>query len=411
VKNLRDIFRLEYLQRSAVFLFLLFLPTQLGKHFFLPFSYISGVRIDYLAPTLFVTDILFFVLVFLYRENVRLRMLNKTTMLFVLLFFAHAMLSAHQILSLYKLFKLIEIYCVFCIFSSVKIPKKILFIPLFIGAGLELILSVLHLYKGASLQGVFYLLGERHITLSMAGIAKATLMGAEFLRPYATFSHPNSMGGFYALIFFFSFFFFSKESMTKRTVMLFMSAAIVIMSFSKLALGTLVLLFSIHTLFYARTTCRLCVISRLLCLGAVFLMIALAQTDSQSLYKRWELFQHSLDIVKSNFFFGVGLGHYFFLESQIPFRYSFFSLQPVHNIFMLFLSEVGIIIFTLISVPVVFFIRRNMKEKAFMFCILVVFLTGFFDHYWLTLQQNMLVVGVVFGLLTNTYFLQRDTSL
>ena len=45
---------------SAIFFYLLilFLPTQLGKHFWPNFSYVYGVRIDYLSPTLYFTDIL-----------------------------------------------------------------------------------------------------------------------------------------------------------------------------------------------------------------------------------------------------------------------------------------------------------------------------------------------------------------
>ena len=46
-----------------MFLFLFLLPTQLGKHFFLPFSYILGVRVDYLAPTVYLTDIIILLLV------------------------------------------------------------------------------------------------------------------------------------------------------------------------------------------------------------------------------------------------------------------------------------------------------------------------------------------------------------
>ena len=47
-----------FLNRLLILSFILLLPTQFGKHFFLPFSYLSGVRIDYLALTLYVTDVL-----------------------------------------------------------------------------------------------------------------------------------------------------------------------------------------------------------------------------------------------------------------------------------------------------------------------------------------------------------------
>ena len=44
-------------------LLLLLLPTQFGKHFFFDFSFVNGVRVDYLAPTLYVTDIIVFLLI------------------------------------------------------------------------------------------------------------------------------------------------------------------------------------------------------------------------------------------------------------------------------------------------------------------------------------------------------------
>jgi len=48
------------MQFSVLFFYLLilFLPTQLGRHFFFDFSFVSGIRIDYLAPTIYLTDIL-----------------------------------------------------------------------------------------------------------------------------------------------------------------------------------------------------------------------------------------------------------------------------------------------------------------------------------------------------------------
>jgi len=46
-----------FLNRFFFFVFLFLLPTQLGKHWFFSFSYLSGVRSDYLAPTLYLTDV------------------------------------------------------------------------------------------------------------------------------------------------------------------------------------------------------------------------------------------------------------------------------------------------------------------------------------------------------------------
>src|ERR1035437_7520739 len=44
------------------YLLILFLPTQLGKHFWPNFSFVYGLRLDYLSPTIYLTDILILVI-------------------------------------------------------------------------------------------------------------------------------------------------------------------------------------------------------------------------------------------------------------------------------------------------------------------------------------------------------------
>ena len=49
---------LDRLEKWLLFLVVLFLPTQLGKHFWPNFSYIYSLKIDYLSPTLYFWDLL-----------------------------------------------------------------------------------------------------------------------------------------------------------------------------------------------------------------------------------------------------------------------------------------------------------------------------------------------------------------
>ena len=51
-----------HLLQILYLIFVFLLPTQLGKHFFPPYSYLNGVRVDYLSPTIYLTDILVFLL-------------------------------------------------------------------------------------------------------------------------------------------------------------------------------------------------------------------------------------------------------------------------------------------------------------------------------------------------------------
>src|SRR3990167_10994750 len=62
----------QYFFNIILFLFLFLLPTQFGKFFFFTFSYISGLRIDYLAYALYASDLLVVTLIFLRIKDVLL---------------------------------------------------------------------------------------------------------------------------------------------------------------------------------------------------------------------------------------------------------------------------------------------------------------------------------------------------
>jgi cbb3-type cytochrome oxidase subunit 1 len=109
--------------------------------------------------------------------------------------------------------------------------------------------------------------------------------------------------------------------------------------------------------------------------------------------------QQGIMILFQTFFLGTGLGQYLYYQSSYPSPYPYFFLQPVHNIFMLYFIQTGIITTIFTSYCGLWFIRRYYKSIWYIF--LVILATGLFDHYWLTLQQNMLVMGVIFGYATH----------
>src|SRR3989344_6346282 len=50
--------KLKRVENVLLFLTILFLPTQLGRHFWPEFSFIYSLPIDYLSPTLYLWDLL-----------------------------------------------------------------------------------------------------------------------------------------------------------------------------------------------------------------------------------------------------------------------------------------------------------------------------------------------------------------
>lgn len=391
------------ISNMLIFLFILLLPTQLGKHFFLNFSYLSGVRIDYLAPVIYLTDVLAFLIIVLNIKKVVEFFRQKSIYIFIFLILINIIFSLEKSLTVYRTLKLFEFVSLFAVISKANISTKFTLITLTLSTLSEIVLSILQFANKHSIQGIFYLLGERYFTLSTPDIAKASLYGVEILRPYGTFSHPNSMAGFYLLIYFLVLTTeqFSRHLFLKYT-MLFLSSALIFLSFSKISIGVYLLLnivFLIKTKFFKQ--CAFCFSARiivLVILGAIFIS---AQGDEASLEKRLTLLKDSFTIIIQHPFFGVGLGNYLIAQHQFVIKYPYFFLQPVHNIFMLFLAEAGIFLTGFFAYVLYIFFKKQWNNRIIeplFYCLTVVLITGIFDHYWLTLQQNFLLLPLIFGL-------------
>jgi len=376
-------------------LFIFFLPTQLGKHFFFDFSYLSGVRVDYLAPTLYLTDIIFFVLLII-NYKIVFNVIKKNKFIFFLaLLLINLFTSQSRIISLYQSVRLIELVCLFFIIKKNALPSKnVLFTVLFSGLT-QLLLAIIQLINKHSVQGAFYFLGERYFSLSTPGIAKAALSGVEFLRPYGTFSHPNSMAGFYLLLYFFvltnkkfSKFFFLKN------LFLLVATVLIFISFSKTAIIVFIILNVPFLLLNNKRWCRPCLIARgliYLVTGSLFLMV---QTDPLTLQKRQTLLKNAFSVIRHYPVFGTGYGSYLVAQNTIVAQSFNLMNQPVHNIFLLFFAEWGLVGFGLIYL-IFPWVKNISKKNALLF--LVIIITGLLDHYWLTLNQNFLLLAFVFG--------------
>jgi len=398
----------SFINRIFFFLFIFLLPSQLGKHFFPPFSYINGVRVDYLSPTVYLTDVIvFFLLIFNFRKVIDF-FKNKKLIFCLVLLLMSIFFARNQMVALYKFIKVIEFIIVFSITRIIfsKINKKTVLTVFSLTGLLQLILVFFQLIYKQSVQGVFYFLGERLFSLSTPGIAKASLNGIEFLRPYGTFSHPNSLAGFFLLLYFFVL---TKKCFNKYLFLkyfnLFVFSILIFISFSKLAISTYLILNSFYWILNNKTKCYFCKFTKIL--TPVFLSLIFLQTitDPYTLGKRIELIKNSFGIILNSPFFGVGFGNYLLVQASIGSKYHLFFNQPVHNIFLLFFSEVGFVIGGLIIFISLNWIKYFIKINSYIF--LAVFLTGMFDHYWLTLQQNYLLVAFIYGSVSTDFFIDK----
>lgn len=387
------------------FLFGFFLPTQLGKHFFESFSYISGVRVDYLAPTLYLTDLLVLLLVFTHKRIYKKTIKNVFVQTVFFLLAINLITSIGLPISLYRFFKIVEYIAVAGLFLYINARMLRRFIyGLGIGVFTQLTLVITQLISHSSQQGVWYYLGERIYNGSMPGIAKASLMGFEVVRPYGTFSHPNSLAGFFVIVAtFFMFFRMPIMPLWLKRSLLLTSSVLVVLSLSIPAIVGLFGIYSYLIVHKVRRTKSLrdtlpYAVVTLLAIFVFGISALLTTKTALSVSQRVHMQLTALQIVRAYPLTGVGLGSYLYASSKYPNVTPLFLNQPVHNVFLLVTAELGMII-SVILCYLVWRMRKHISLHLLSGALIwIVVITGLFDHYWVTLQQNALLLYVIGGL-------------
>lgn len=381
-----------------LFLLILFLPTQLGKHFFLSQSYLFGIRVDYLAPTIYFFDILTIIVFFINFNYLLKSFIQKRFILLLLLLIVNSVFSVFPLISINKIIRIFQWWGIFLIIKNQsRLKIKNLMTNAFLISGLfELILSLGQFIAKKSLGSFFWFFGERSFSLATPEIAKVNFFGIEALRSYGTFSHPNSLAGFYLLIYFYYLTLDNKKmrGVDKRFFIILVSSFLIFLSFSKLAL----VLWFFGTLFYywhQKLDCRLCFLSRLITLTTVFFVFISFPTSQFSFQNRVILLKEWLEIFRYRWFLGVGLGAYSKAKEFIkPIVYPYYlTTQPVHNVFLLLLAEMGIVPFFVFLLFLFPWLKKLWIKNKLM--VLMFITTALFDHYWWTLPQNFFLLSLI----------------
>lgn len=424
-------------------LLVLFLPTQLGKHFWPDFALVNGLRVDYLSPTLYTTDILIGLLFSFWIKRAGLKLLlqifsspkRSFMTIFITLFLLINVFAAERIgLSMYYLVKLLEYaFLGYYIAQHIRLNIHLPFVALItaISAFFQSFLAILQYLQQGSLNGWLYYLGERMFSGSTPGIANAEINGELILRPYGTLPHPNVLAGYLLISSILIFWYLLPH--TKGFIKwfgiftLFLSGAAIFLSLSRIVIALyLALLFAglIYWIVKHRPKPQLGI--GLLIAGLLDLLffvggIAFFQTIftrftqtsffEEALLQRNELMDTALQIVAMYPVFGAGLGHFIptLAPLQDPLSVGLY-LQPVHNIYLLIASEAGLVGLVLF----LWLIMRTLKRLLFMlsltplfrktyfpFLLLlsIVLFIGLFDHYFLTIQQGQLLFSIILGLI------------
>lgn len=399
--------------RKLFVLLILLLPTQLGYHFWPEESFVFGLKVDYLSPTVYLTDVVVFLILSAWwfgkkTEGVKKRLggiLKKPLAAVALaLFLINVFVIAqNQTAAAYKLLKVVEVAFLagYVYATKPRFTQKPLYQAFSIAVIYSSVIGIIQVFKGHTINGFFWLLGERSFDFSTPGIALQAIKGEEYLRAYSVFSHPNSFAGFLLV----SFLFLFPAKTTTGTVALLLGSLALFLTFSQGAwlAGGLIAVFLLRK-WWQKEAPKRSLFSILLV--PLFLTIAaLSPTfgrqpllNTEEIVLRKGLAQSAGQMFSASPLLGVGLNNFvvrlpeFSGTPQVS-----WWLQPVHNIFLLVLAETGI-------VGIAFFLwflyllLKKARKKELGVALIAVLVTGSLDHYWLTLQQNLFLFSILTGL-------------
>jgi len=399
---------------------LVLLPSQLGRHFWPASSLVNGIRVDYLSPALYLTDLLIVGLLLIallinlpslinfpsiLKKQRKMNWQLKGLVLLAGLLIAVGIKNSG--VHWYGWLRILELAGLFLVVKQIKLPSgwkywgiaAMLIWPAAIGLGQFL---VQHSLGG----GVFWL-GERTFSLATPGIAKAVIFGELKLRSYSTFSHPNSLAGFFLvgwLLFWNSYQQIKKKDFWHQGAFLTTSLLVITvlgLSWSRTVWITALFLFLLgkSKLIFKKEVFIILLIS-----GFIFPLFLIRSTSwllpvggLEEVNLRNQLFIAGWQLFKENPIFGVGLNNFIpsLADYQLALGRSW--LQPIHNCYWLILVELGLsgAIIVLWGLWQTLCRIDFTGQKSLLLALLAVLLTGANDHYWLTLPQNQLLLTIL----------------
>lgn len=423
------------LHRVFFYLLIVLIPTQLGLHFWPSWAMVLGRRVDYLSPTLYLTDILivFMLLCWIIDllpriTNYELRITRKTiiyNLLFIIPFIyiiANIYFAASWQVAIYAWIKFFEFFLLglYIVKTKPKFDRIVFFLSLSViySSGI----AITQFFLQHSIGGIFWFLGERTFSATTPGIAQIPLCLPRavscplLLRAYGTFSHPNVLGGYIAVVMPLIIFNKTKKIPIFKMITIILGLLALILTFSRSAWVAGVLGVGIWYLVSGNShlaswyKIHIQTIKPRMLFPVLFFVLFIASItvpqflgDSESVVVRAQLNASAISLIRQSPFFGVGAGNFLGqLPEVLPSRMIYF-LQPVHNIYLLLLSEIGFVgsiilgwlLFTTIKDHKEKFSIQNTMIRISLFMIL---LLGFTDHYAFTLQQGQLLFTLLFAL-------------
>jgi O-antigen ligase len=275
------------------------------------------------------------------------------------------------------------------------------------------------------------LLGLAAKSAETLGVAVVEVGGARTLRAYGPFPHPNIFGGFLAVGLILVVWLRMQRDRRPFKDPLFwvagLLAATLVVTFSRSAwiaasLGLVMLVFAWQRWSAGqrkglRNTGAVIVLVGLLTAGVFAQEVStrvLPQTriETQSIEQRGAQMMQGREVIRERVFTGTGIGAYTAALVMLDPTQPAYAYQPIHNVFLLVLAEVGLFGMVFIAY---FFWRIGervtglvSRRKWFAVSLFAVWLAlGLFDHYLWTQWSGLALSSLIFAIIVRARFIEN----
>lgn len=392
-----------------------------------------GLRSDYLSPTIYLTDVLiWWLLIFILLRWLLRRLYSPTAVSLPPSLKSYLTLGAGLVavalISIgysvnpatgwWHLEKLIE----FILFGGLvswalanPLWRRQILMGFLLGMMLQALLALAQFGLGHSLG--LWIMGERSFDVNTLGVARAEIDGRLVLRGYGTFSHPNvlSMGLVVASTLSTYFAVVNRDYLTKLffSILTILFGLAVLTTLSRVEILLWLISSSCLVIWAVRYSLSKLSIN-IFTLMAIFAVLlagvwfgptelsrfqSLGDIDTVTFTQRLQLNQIAAQLWQAHPFTGVGLGSFVnYLTpppriSDVPF------VQPVHNLYLLVATEIGIIGLVFVVTLLALGCYRALVRRQYLLLLITleIAVAGLFDHYFWSLQQGGLLWWSIVG--------------
>lgn len=425
--------------------FLFLLPWQM-RYIFAP-GQLGGKYWEYTTQSLYATELLGWIIIILFgiellrdravwhriRAAVRLPAGKKffaTTFAIVILTAIAIARSADPSLSYYYIFHLLEAVCLFLVLVETAISARAVWVAFWLGGVGQ---GILGIWQFATQHiGANKWLGLAAHTPSNIGDFVVELGNERWLRAYGSFGSPTMLGAYLALALIVGLMLYQIVSPKQKILVTLGQSTIVlglIVTFARgawlaavmgIAVLFIVILSEAKNLHFKSQSfspigniLKQLFFYTLLAIAAIIILRPLftarvaadGRLESRSLTERSTQYSQAWQLFQQAPLLGVDPGQYTVkLYEQV---HELRLVQPVHNSYLLILTELGSILFIILGFAGGFIvwkiIRANPMSLPFITTLLIL---GCFEHFWWTLFTGVILWGIIIGLATKKLFCQ-----